>query len=292
MIKNKSIYGLLAVLSYTLVAESQTEKPPTPSYLVEIAERGQALTEYDAVAWHATDAVQPLNPPKGMFQRYLARKIDKGWVVAFGRFDENKTKFLIVYEAVQDSSDLKQFKVLQHDPPIEDTGAYFYAAKAHELASNEFVNAIKPLRPYNISILPASGGWYVYAIPAQTDFAVLPYGGDFRYLVSPDGSKIMETRQMHKTVLEEKVSKEPTSFSFHTHILSDIPEDSDLFYAHTRNANQEWIATKKYLYRIQQGGLNYLGRTDEILKLIQAGKYETLPVTQSSIVPYLQRLLE
>jgi hypothetical protein len=236
----------------------------------------------------------PLKPPKGTVERYIARKMDKEWVVAFGRFDESKSKFLIVYEAVQQSPDLKEFKVMKRDPPLEDTDAYFHAAKAHQLVTNEFLRDMNPQRSYNLSVLPAaSGGWYVYAIPAQTDLAVLPYGGDIRYLVSADGTAILEKRQMHKTVLEEKVTLD-TALGFHTHILSDIPEDSDLFYALTRNAtNGELIATKKYLYKIHQGSLSYLGKTDEVLKLIQAGKYEDLPDQYNRMVAVsLQRLLD
>lgn len=45
----------------------------------------------------------------------------RGWVVAFGRFNESKDAFLIVYEAAQGSSP-KDFSVKTYNPPQTDTG--------------------------------------------------------------------------------------------------------------------------------------------------------------------------
>jgi hypothetical protein len=261
--------------------------------LAEITARGRALAEYDAAAWHATDAVEPLKPVKGTFERYIARKTSDGWVVMFGRYNEGKTKFLIAYEARQ-TANPTEYKVTFHEPPLEDTDFFLNAARAHEVATAEFTRVVKAQRPYNISILPAPlGSWYVYAIPAQTTEDVLPFGGDVRYIVSPDGSKIIETRQMHKTVLEQKVQK-VTDFGFHTHFLSDIPEDSDIFYAMTRKAVAgEIIATKRFFYAISpDSSLRYLGETDEIVKQLQAGKFDAIPAQyQPSILATTLRLL-
>jgi hypothetical protein len=251
--------------------------PPSDSELSEIAARGHALSEYDAAAWHAGDAVMALKPSQDTIQRYIARKTDRGWIVAFGRFDAAKTRFLIVYEAIQQSPST-EYQVTKHEPPRADSDVYLRAAKAHELVTRAFLGDEKPQRPYNISVLPAvSGDWYVYAIPAQTDLAVLPFGGDVRYTVSADGTRIIDKRQMHKIVLEEKVGA--PQFNFHTHILSDVPEDSDIFYALTRKAEKgELLITQKYSYRITAGGsLSYLGPTEQVLKLLQEGKYEEIP---------------
>jgi hypothetical protein len=238
-----------AIVMFAMVVgvHAEVANPPSDSELSEIAARGRALSEYDAAAWHAGDAVMALKPSQDTLQRYVARKTDKGWIVAFGRFDAAKTKFLIVYEAIQQSAAPTEYQVTKHDPPLADIDVYFRAARAHELVTKAFLGDEKPQRPYNISVLPAaSGDWYVYAIPAQTDLAVLPFGGDVRYTVSADGTSIIEKRQMHKIVLEERVGSSP--FNFHTHILSDVPEDSDVFYALTRKAEKgELLVTKKFL---------------------------------------------
>lgn len=198
-------------------------------------------------------------------------------MVVFGRLNQAKTIYLISWEAQQGST-LKEFKVKKHEPPLEDSDFYLRAAKAVDLARPEFLRDIKPKRRYNLAILPAPAGeWYVYALPAQTDAAVLPHGGDIRYTVSADGVKITEKRRMHQAINEDHLGK--MQFAYHTHILSDTPEDSDVFYALTRKASEgEWIATGKYIYEISpEGVLRYLGETDKITRDLEQSKSEKAP---------------
>ncbi len=159
------------------------------------------LSEYDVASWHATDAVVALKPAQGVVGRYIAQKSDGRWVVVFGRFNETKDAFLIVYEATQGSSP-KEFSVKTYDPPQNDTGFFYAAAKGIQISLE---NTHLERRPYNTYVLPLdSGQFYVYVLPAQTTADVYPLGGDTRYLLSADGSKIIETRQLHKTILENK----------------------------------------------------------------------------------------
>jgi len=92
--------------------------------------------------------------------------------------------------------------VKKYDPPQEDTAFYLSAAKAIETALGAFTGE---KRPYNAAVLPAkSGQLYVYIYPASTETDVYLIGGDARYLVSPDGLTILETRQLHKSIIEYK----------------------------------------------------------------------------------------
>jgi hypothetical protein len=287
------LFWALAMLNCGLWAQTPNSGPASAASLAEISARGRALAEYDAAAWHATDAVTALKPAAESLERYVARNSSSGWVVVWGYFNQDRTKFLIVYEARQRlNSD--EYEVAKHDPPLEDSDFYVRAARAHELAMTEFFTDLKPQRPYNISILPApAGSWYVYALPAQTDLAVLPFGGDVRYTVAPDGTKITEKRPMHKIVLEENIGK--VAFGFHTHVLSDVPEDSDVFYALTRKAAQgEWIGSRKYIYELSPlGSLRYLGETEAVLKLLEEGKYPGVPEAyRPMLLASERRLLE
>jgi hypothetical protein len=288
------IAGLCALAALSCGLQAQTlANPPTESDLAEIATRGRSLAGYDAAAWHASDAVSALKPDARVIDRFIARKTDAGWVVAWGRFNEARTRFLITYEAQQEGSS-NEYSVIKHDPVTADDDFYFHAALAHELCLKDFFRNGKPPRPYNISVLPGAGGqWYVYAIPAQTDLDVLPYGGDVRYTVSPDGATILEKRQMHKTVLEEHVGKD-TQLGFHTHILSDIPEDSDVFYASTRKAARgEWIVTKNYFFAIDRSdSLKYLGPTADVVKLLRDGKMEIEEPYKSMVLSSAEELLK
>jgi hypothetical protein len=109
-------------------------------------------------------------------------------------------------------------------------------------------------------LLPAKGdGLFVYVYPAQVKDGVYPFGADVRYLVSPDGSNIVEKRQLHKTVIESNPADTPggqLSAGFHTHILSDIPEDTDVLLVLTRKPRvPEYVAGQgKYMYEIGVDG--------------------------------------
>jgi hypothetical protein len=90
-------------------------------------------------------------------------------------------------------------------------------------------------------------------------------GGDVRYLISADGSTIVEKRQLHKTILDlDYTEKSPTTKTvsgFHTHVLSDIPEDTDVFYVLFRKPSiPEMIRTRTGLYEIVVDGTIILAK--------------------------------
>jgi len=198
-----------------------------------------------------------LHPPAGAVKRYVARKLDNGWTVAYGHFNDAGDTFLIVYEAVQGATPA-EFHVKENNPPTPDTGYYFHAAKAIETALREF-RGIQGRR-YNVAALPApSDQFYVYLLPAQTVAGVFPIGGDARYLVSPDGTGILETHQMHKSIIDSDVRQIPPGStpegSVHTHVLSDTPEDSDVFFVLARTPHlPEYVGTQHFIYEVKPDG--------------------------------------
>src|SRR5215831_16380103 len=66
-------------------ALAQTISPPSAAELNAITERGILLNEYDQAAWHASDVVQTANPKTTEGQKYIAKKENGRWTVAFGR---------------------------------------------------------------------------------------------------------------------------------------------------------------------------------------------------------------
>lgn len=263
----KPILLSLAVLLTASVAFAQRKSPPSKVELAAITERGRQLAAYDVAAWHATDAVMAMKPAAGSVARYLAKKTNQGWSVAFGRFNEKRDKFLIVYEATQGAS-AQEFNVKKYDLPKEDSGFYLAAAKAIETALADFTGEN---RPYNVAVLPASSAqMYVYVVPAQIKVGVYPLGGDVRYLMSPDGFKIVEKRQLHKSVLESAAPPEGQRvMGFHTAVLDDIPEDTDVFHVLVRHPSApEWVATQQYVYRIEiDGTINYVTTREAFTKM-------------------------
>ncbi len=246
---------LIALVLYAPAVLGQKSTPLSDSELAAITVRGRLLAEYDIASWHATDAVTALKPAQGAVGRYIARKTDAGWFVVFGRFNETKDAFLVVYEVTQ-GSDSRHLKVKTYDPPQKDTGFFYVAAKAIEVALQ---NTHLEKRPYNTYVLPLdSGQMYVYILPAQTVADVYPLGGDTRYLVSADSTNIIETRQLHKSIMEVKHSAPPGSKpagGVHSHVLTDAPEDTDVFHVlRQKQPLPEAVGTKSGIYMVQIDG--------------------------------------
>jgi hypothetical protein len=244
----------LAIIFSASAISAQRSTSPSNAELAAISARGRLLAEYDLAAWYSSDAVRALNPTQGSVTRYIARKTDAGWVVAYGRLNDSRGAFLVVYEATPGASP-QECTVEKYDPPRQDTGFYFSAAKAIETALRDFQG---DNRPYNAAALPAdSNQMHVYVVPARTVTGVYPLGGDVRYLISVDGSTIIEKRQLHKTILEFRDSGKlaKTVSGYHTHVLSDVPEDTDVFYVLTRKPLiPEFVGTKNLIYIIQIDG--------------------------------------
>lgn len=228
------------------------DQPPAQAELDATTARGRMMMEYDIAAWHATDVVQDMKPEQGAFRYYIAKKEDAGWVVAFGRLNETRDKFLIVYEATQGTRP-DFFTAKRYEPPLEDKGFYLFAARAFDGALKDF-QAEK--RPYNTYAIPTGDGQlFAYILPAQVDDHVFPLGGDVRYTFAVDGSAMLAKRQMHKSILEFKVDTKMVAGT-HTHVLTLSPEDSDVFHVLTRRPSvPEYVATlDKHLYVIQTDG--------------------------------------
>lgn len=254
----KRLIAVCLILFLSSVSFAGKKKPEADPIMPDVTARGRALYEYDRAAWHATDAVQAVHPPDQLVGRYLALKSDKGWTVVFGHLNEQRDRFLIGYEATQGAT-LEEFTVKKLEPPREDTAFYLAAAKAFDTARQDFQGE---KRPYNIAVLPApSDQLYVYVVPAQTKTEIFPLGGDVRYLMTADGGTVVEKRQLHKSIIEADPRSIPmgtmNAVGYHTHVLSDVPEDTDVFHVLARRPQRpEIIVTRnKKMYEISVDGV-------------------------------------
>lgn len=246
--------------------------PPSKEALAAISDRGRQLAAYDRAAWHGTDAVLALGPDRGAIQRYIAHRTDKGWVVAFGRLDKGRDKFHVTYEATE-AGGPDRFEAKKVDPPRTSTGFEFRAALAIDAAQDDFYRSSPERRPYNMAAIPAEGGkLWVYVVPAPTKPGVWPLGGDYRYLVDPAGAKVLEKRQLHKSIIEVASPKEKPDarpvMGMHTHILTDGPEDTDVFHVLSREPTRpEMIITKEDLFLVKEdGSIEFAGKAKDVLK--------------------------
>jgi len=264
----KRLFALLIALVLTASATAaQRTKPADNKELAGISERGRLLYEADQAVWHATDSVQALKPNADLVRGYVVEKSGSSWRVVFGRLTEDDSAYLVAYEATAKTAN-GAFSARPVDPVRVEKGRIVQRARA----LNTGRAAIgKPGRPYNIAVIdaPENRHW-VYAFPAQTDDQVFPLGGDVRYLVSTDGASIIETRQLHQSILERRVpSKEITpTISWHTAVLDEVPEDTDVFHVLWRKFGvPELVATRTFMYQIEtSGAIKYLGLTKDVLK--------------------------
>ncbi len=251
------------VVSFVTAAVTQQLTPPSQAELDAISRRGRMLAEYDQAAWHATDAVMALRPDLSELSFYAAKKTSNGWSAAWGRLNEQRDRALLFYEAIQGDSPT-DFRALVHESPIEDTGFFLVAGHAIPLALGDYP---REQRAYNMAVIPAElEGVYVYIQPAQTKTGVYPLGGDVRYHISADGTKILEKRQLHKTILEMETTKD-TVTDFHIHVLSNVPEDTDVFHVLRKNPPVPgYVSTKTFSYLIaSDGSIRVIGETDKWL---------------------------
>jgi len=149
----------------------------------------------------------------------------------------------------------QEFSVSEEFAQRADAGFYLFAARAIEAAQHDFQGVN---RPYNMAVLPApQDQLYVYVYPGQTKPRIYPLGGDVRYLISADGNKIVERRQMHKSIIEPPALDKGKKLAagFHTHILSDLPEDTDVFHVLTQDPRvPEMVGTAHFMYKVLTDG--------------------------------------
>jgi hypothetical protein len=248
----------LIVLLAALIALAKDKKAPiaAPEELAQTTARGRALFNYARAVWQANQALTSMKVSQDDSAEYIAQKTDTGWTVAVGSLNETKDIFRVVYEISQTGT---EGKLSINQRPREDTNALAAAARATETAKADFGQT---QRPYNTAVLSAGAGQlYVYLYPAVVKKGVLPLGGDVRYTISADGKNIIEKRPLHKTIMETTTSSPgETVGGVHTHVLTDVPEDTDVLHAMLRRM-PETIGVGGHAYQVEADGtIRVLGK--------------------------------
>jgi hypothetical protein len=81
-------------------------------------------------------------------------------------------------------------------------------------------------------------------------------GADVRYHFASTGS-LVEKRQLHKSIIEPRPLPAGTTPAggYHTHFLSDLPEDTDVFLVLTRKPQMpEFVGAGKHVFKIDVDG--------------------------------------
>jgi hypothetical protein len=264
----KALLGL-SLLCFCATAGIAGSRPPiSQTELDEISARGKLLARYDAIAWRATDLVEAQHPAAGDVQGYVVKFTGHDWICAFGHLSADRNSLVLAYQVTTDPKMAGERGAL-HPVNTTDTGDLFHEFLAMDTARQAFG---PQTRPYNDAVIPApAGGYFVYFYPGSTETNVILMGGDVRFRISDDGKSVMEKRQLHASIREDRTgvpSDKKIESAYHTHVLSDVPEDTDVLYVLMRNPPiPEYIASKKFFYLIDPDGtIHYVGETDKVLK--------------------------
>jgi hypothetical protein len=241
-VKISSVF--LAVCLCATAVGASCQSADLKATLAGITKRGRALYDYDQAAALGTDAIFSLKPKPSTegLTHYVCVHTPKGWRFVFPKWNAAHDHVVIAYEAVETAPG--KFTARKLDPPEEGTKEIQVEELALELAIRDFK---KPTRPYNSSVLHASGGnFYVYLYPGQIKADAWPIGGDIRYTISSDGQHIVEKRQLHKSILDAQPKPGSNEVAgYHFHILTDLPEDTDVLYVMNRKpAMPEYIGVE------------------------------------------------
>ena len=243
----------LAVCLSATAVSANCQSADLKATLAGITERGRALYDYDQAAANGTDAIFALHPDTKGLTHYLCIHTTKGWRIVFPKWDAAHEHILVAYDAIESVPE-KTFKARKLDPPQPADNALQLESIALELALHDFQ---QPSRPYNTAILPAPRGqFYVYLYPGQIKANAWPIGGDVRYTVSADAQHIVDKRPLHKAILDAEPKAGSNEVAgYHFHILTDLPEDTDVLYVLNRKPSMpEYVGAGEQYFLINTDG--------------------------------------
>jgi len=249
---------IVACVCMSRVAAAQNA--PTQQTLDEISARGRALAGYQRAAWIASMQLLATNPDPARVQRYVAYHADSGWVVAFGRLSAERDTFYVshigVPAAINGQRVDSTFEFETFAEPGADVDYLARAARAMDLAT---MTRGATQRSYSAAAIPdGHGDWFVYLTPSANIASEWPLGDDVRYRISADGERVLETRRMHKGMVEpERIGKDGARLTAgkRQKAMRDLPEDTDVFHVVVNRARaSELVSTSHYQYLVNPDG--------------------------------------
>lgn len=199
------------------------EKRLSEENIARIEKRGAQIADYERAVIKAKDLLLARNPDKKKAKIYIAINDDEGWTVYFGEILRDKNQFKV---ASTYSCPSRSFEKMEAGQNIKfKSKTILQLAKAVKLT----LQSIKAeFSEYNVKVFREKNGLItVYLTPKNENPNVILIGGDVKLSVSSDGTEILRTTMLHKSVLEIPFPGED-SRTFHTHVLSDLPTETDV----------------------------------------------------------------
>ncbi len=179
---------------------STTTAEVIPPELQREAERarliGLAIYEQDVASAMATDVLLAAGilPGDGSIRGWVTMPRGEGSLVLFVSQRDGVPS--VTHEVALDPGESPLLKKVEPPRALEGEALARYRSRTTALSARFEACS----RTYNPVVLPASGlgkeGWLVYLLAATTDPGVIVQGGHHRFVISPDGTRVLEQMAM------------------------------------------------------------------------------------------------
>jgi hypothetical protein len=247
---NRFALILIVTLLTSISTQAGSAAKSTSDDFADISTRGRILSHYQWAVSSASISVTSERYCLYGTMMKVAEERGAVWVVVFGNLNPQHTAFEIACEVRQTTA--AKLSIRKFEPPESVSDFFFTAAMAIYGA----LGTTDAPPGFEYSVIPGSAKEiYVYVTPVQLKPNVSVFGGDVRYLISTEDYRIIEKRVLHKTVIFFNKTAPPPVAGVHTHVLSDLPEDTDVSYVLSRAPKiPEYVNTKSHVYLIQTDG--------------------------------------
>jgi len=254
----------LALLLFTAFGPAQDVKP-IPADLAQEVQRseriGRTLFESDQASWHASDALAESKGPLeklGLGGFLALKERDSSWTVLLLSSEEQPR----ILQRVQVQGPERKPKLLDTPTPLplSKEDAPLWAARQLALESGGPYE-----QPINPVVLRGSdfgeSGILVYLLGGSDKPDVAVLGRHVRVRVSDDGAKVTELLPLVKGIIESPTKSsegKPVVGLMASQIVTDFPTEVQVF-AQLNAGLPLYVATRRGLWKIEQGKIAYLG---------------------------------
>jgi hypothetical protein len=227
----------------------------------EAEQLGRAIFEQDLASTRATQAVLAAmeGAPDQRIKGWITRREGSRWTVQF--FSSEKEGFASLWE-VKMTTFGAGVSVDHADPPRQ------LDAEGQRMARARTTAAAQPFRAcserYDTVVLPASliggRGYIVYLLASTGARGEWMVGGHQRFLISADGSAVVQHQPLSRGCLAVPASRHPerAGAAWVTHVVSDSPVETHVFLSLLHQAPL-FVGTRRGIWKVAGQKISFAG---------------------------------
>lgn len=272
---------LALLLCINLQAQDQKAKlsPQLEAQLASRMKRSQEIFEYERLAWIASDLLMEKKPDINDLGMWVEIPAKGRRFIFFGRFKNEKDHiqkpdgFAVVYGFWAPIGNPDEVHEMDLDQEFRASPESFKDLPDLAAAAAIVKKYPSPINmAWNYSVFREPDQTITaYLLPANSESGIIPIGCDFRISISPDGKKILNTVNLHRSFLKMPLDapvsndKSKPVGGFHTHTLQeDLPPETDVAVFKLYNSKHpHYMATKIGLFCFSDNIMYYLGPLED-----------------------------